>query len=93
MVMRNNIEASEIKNITKLRCFRFIDGKGEASCTFCRSVVRELRVREDKSEIEAQDYELFALDKAILGDLEKQYRCIDDESRLDLTNGPTNSCD
>ena len=50
----------KIKDITKLQDFRFTDGKGDASCMWCRSVVRELRIREDKREIEATYHELFA---------------------------------
>ena len=51
-----------------------VDGKGNASYTSCRSAFRELRIREDKSEIEAREYELLPLKQAKLDDLGKQYR-------------------
>ena len=73
----------KIKDITKLRYFRFTEGNGDASCTSSRSVLRELRSREDKSELEPREYELLPPKQAKLDDLQKQYRWIDDESRLE----------
>ena len=78
----------KIKDITKLRYFRFTEGNGDASCTSSRSVLRELRSREDKSELEPREYELLPLKQAKLDDLQKQYRWIDDESRLEALPPP-----